>query len=107
MLRDVVSLTLSKIEIDEIASLPSGRADVAHALVERSPVLDLVNLDDCVTFLDGDWELLDALLSAHFMTLPVLQPSCKRYFLCRLHRETHGLKIHVSAVRFRPQPFYK
>ena len=23
------------------------------------------------------------------------------------HREKHGLKIQVSAVRFRPQPFYK
>ena len=62
VLRDVVSLALGKIEIGEVASLPSRGTDVAHAIVERVPVLDPINLNDCVTFFDGDRELVASYL---------------------------------------------
>ena len=45
VLSDVVRLAPGKIEIGEIAPLPSVRADVAHAIVVRVPVLDPINLD--------------------------------------------------------------
>ena len=104
VLRERVSLASGKVEIREVLSLPSSGTDVAHAIGERVPILNPVNLDSRMTFLDGDWELFDAFLSVHFIILRVLHPSCKRCFLCRFPRKTHGLKIHVSAVRFRPQP---
>jgi len=33
-----------------------------------------------------------------------MHPSCKHYFRGRFPRKARGLKILVSAVRFRPQP---
>src|SRR5438874_13602412 len=58
VLRDVERLALGNVEIGEVASLPSGRTDVAHIIVDGFRVLHLANLDRGMPFLDGDRELV-------------------------------------------------